>query len=101
MNYKAPTLLLLFGSFVPLPVLAADAQDIIDKVVTRQEERREGVDRYVVEQEAMGHVSKIAFERTTVTGPDGEPVDTFRMVLPDEMMQQGAGEEPVMSQDDF
>lgn len=99
MNYKAPTLLLLIGSFVPLPALAADAQEIIDKVVTLQEERREGVDRYVVEQEAMGYVSKITFERTTVTGPDGEPVDTFRMVLPDEMMQQG--EEPVMSQDDF
>jgi hypothetical protein len=99
MNYKAPTLLLLIGSFVPLPALAADAQEIIDKVVTLQEERREGVDRYVVEQEAMGYVSKITFERTTVTGPDGEPVDTFRMVLPDEMMQQG--EDPVMSQDDF
>ena len=99
MNYKAPTLLLLIGSFVPLPALAADAQEIIDKVVTLQEERREGVDRYIVEQEAMGYVSKITFERTTVTGPDGEPVDTFRMVLPDEMMQQG--EDPVMSQDDF
>lgn len=99
MNYKALTLLLLIGSFVPLPAFAADAQGIIDKVVTLQEERREGVDRYIVEQEAMGYVSKITFERTTVTGPDGEPVDTFRMVLPDEMMQQG--EDPVMSQDDF
>lgn len=99
MNYKATTLLLLIGCFVPLAAFAADAQDIIDKVVTLQEERREGVDRYVVEQEAMGYVSKITFERTTVTGPDGEPVDTFRMVLPDEMMQQG--EDPVMSQDDF
>lgn len=99
MNYKALTLLLLIGSFVPLPAFAADAQEIIDKVVTLQEERREGVDRYIVEQEAMGYVSKITFERTTVTGPDGEPVDTFRMVLPDEMMQQG--EDPVMSQDDF
>ena len=99
MNYKALTLLLLIGSFVPLPAFAADAQEIIDKVVALQEERREGVDRYIVEQEAMGYVSKITFERTTVTGPDGEPVDTFRMVLPDEMMQQG--EDPVMSQDDF
>ncbi|HSM31715.1 MAG TPA: hypothetical protein VK854_13535 [Woeseiaceae bacterium] len=99
MNYKATTLLLLIGCFVPLAAFAADAQDIIDKVVTLQQERREGVDRYVVEQEAMGYVSKITFERTTVTGPDGEPVDTFRMVLPDEMMQQG--EDPVMSQDDF
>ena len=99
MNYKAITLLLLIGSFMPLPAFAADAQEIIDKVVTLQEERREGVDRYIVEQEAMGYVSKITFERTTVTGPDGEPVDTFRMVLPDEMMQQG--EDPVMSQDDF
>ena len=99
MNYKALTLLLLIGSYVPLPAFAADAQEIIDKVVALQEERREGVDRYIVEQEAMGYVSKITFERTTVTGPDGEPVDTFRMVLPDEMMQQG--EDPVMSQDDF
>ena len=99
MNYKAITLLLLIGSFMPLPAFAADAQEIIDKVVALQEERREGVDRYIVEQEAMGYVSKITFERTTVTGPDGEPVDTFRMVLPDEMMQQG--EDPVMSQDDF
>jgi hypothetical protein len=103
MNYKAPTLLLLLlvSSIVPVPAFAADAQDIIDKVLRLQEERREGVNRYVVEQEVMGQVSKIAFERTTVTGPDGEPVDTFRMVLPDDMLQQGAGEDPVMSQEDF
>ena len=44
---------------------------IIDKVLELEEERREGVNRYVVEQEVMGQVSKIAFERTTVTGPDG------------------------------
>ena len=99
MNYKALTLLLLIGSYVPLPAFAADAQEIIDKVVALQEERREGVDRYIVEQEAMGYVSKITFERTTVTGPDGEPVDTFHMVMPDGMMQQG--EDAVMSQDDF
>jgi len=99
MNYKALTLLLLIGSYVPLPAFAADAQEIIDKVVALQEERREGVNRYIVEQEAMGYVSKITFERTTVTGPDGEPVDTFRMVMPDGMMQQG--EDAVMSQDDF
>ncbi len=101
MNYKDPTLLLLISCLLPVSAFAADAQDIVDKVMQMQEERREGVNRYVVEQEVMGQVSKITFERTTVTGPDGKPVDTFRMVLPDEMLQAGPGEEPVMSQDDF
>jgi hypothetical protein len=93
MNYKAAALLLLISSLVPVPALAADAKDIIDKVMKLQEERREGVNRYIVEQEAMGYVSKITFERTTVTGPDGEPMDTFQMVLPDNLMQQGSGED--------
>lgn len=101
MNHKAPALLLLICSIVPVPAFAADAQDIIDKVLKLEEERREGVNRYIVEQEVMGQVSKITFERTTVTGPDGKPMDTFQMVLPDEMQQARPGEDPVMSQDDF
>lgn len=101
MNVKAPALLLLVCSIVPAAAFAMDAQDIIDKVLELEAERREGVNRYVVEQEVMGQVSKITFERTTVTGPDGKPMDTFRMVLPDEMLQAGPGEDPVMSQDDF
>ena len=101
MNNNVPALLLLIGSILPVPALAADAQDIIDRVLELDEERRKGVDRYVVEQEVMGQVSKVAFERTTVTGPDGEPVDTFRMVLPGDILQPDAGSEPVMSQEDF
>jgi len=101
MNKKAHALLLLIGSIMPVSVYAADAQEIIDKVLQLEEERRAGVNRYVVEQEAMGMVSTIAFERTTVTGPDGKPMDTFQMVLPDDMLSSGPGEEPVMSQDDF
>lgn len=101
MNNNAPALLLVIGSILPVPALAADAQDIIDKVIELDEERRKGVDRYVIEQEVMGHVSKIAFERTTVTGPDGKPMDTFRMVLPDDMLQPDPAGDPVMSQEDF
>ena len=101
MNVKAPALILLASCMLPIPAWSMDAQDIIDKVLKLEEERREGVNRYVVEQEVLGEVSKIAFERTTVTGPDGKPVETFRMVLPEEMLQQGPGEQPVMSQDDF
>ena len=101
MNYKAPALILLASCILPAPALAADAQDIIDKVLQLEEERREGVNRYVVEQEVMGQVSTITFERTTVTGPDGKPMETFQMVLPDDMLSPGPGDEPVMSQDDF
>jgi hypothetical protein len=100
MNRKA-TALLLVCSIAPAPAFATDAQDIIDKVLELEQERREGVNRYVVEQEVMGQVSKITFERTTVKGPDGKPMETFRMVLPDEMLQAAPGEDPVMSQDDF
>ena len=101
MNKNATALLLLIGSILPAPVFAGDAQEIIDKVLELDQERRKGVDRYVVEQEVMGQVSTIAFERTTVTGPDGEPVDTFRMVLPDDILQAQGDGEAVMSQDDF
>ena len=101
MNKNATALLLLIGSILAAPVFAGDAQEIIDKVLELDQERRKGVDRYVVEQEVMGQVSTIAFERTTVTGPDGEPVDTFRMVLPDEILQAQGDGEAVMSQDDF
>jgi len=101
MNHRALVSLLLICCIVPVPAIATDAQEIIDKVLELEEQRREGVNRYVVEQEVMGQVSKIAFERTTVTGPDGKPMDTFQMVLPDEMLQAGPGEAPVMSQDDF
>jgi hypothetical protein len=101
MNYKAPALVLLISCILPAPAWSGDAQDIIDKVLQLEEERREGVNRYVVEQEVMGQVSTIAFERTTVTGPDGKPMETFQMVLPDDMLTPVPGEEPAMSQDDF
>ena len=76
-------LLPLLCALVPAATLAADAQSIIDKVLELQEERRAGVDRYTVEHKIMGQVSKVVFERTTVTGADGKPVDTFNVVLPD------------------
>jgi len=61
MNKKAHALLLLIGSIMPVSVYAADAQEIIDKVLQLEEERRAGVNRYIVEQEVMGMVSKIIF----------------------------------------
>jgi hypothetical protein len=101
MNKIAPALFFVIAFILPLPLLAGDAQDIIDKVLELDQERRKGVDRYTVEQEVLGQVSTITFERTTVTGPDGKPVETFRMVLPDDMLQPEPGGEAVMSQDDF
>jgi hypothetical protein len=101
MNKTTPALLLIAGSLLPLALFAGDAQEIIDKVLDLDQERRNGVNRYIVEQEVMGQVSTVTFERTTVTGPDGEPVETFRMVLPDDVLQTEPGGEAVVSQDDF
>ena len=64
-------------------VVAADAQSIVDKMLELQDERREGVNRYTIEQQVMGHTVKTVFERTTVTGPDGKPVETFQVKLPE------------------
>jgi len=84
MRNSVPALIAVVCSLLPAAALPADARTVIDKMLELQSERREGVDRYVVEQKTMGQVSKIAFERTSVTGPDGKPIDTFRVVLPDD-----------------
>ena len=84
MNKSVTSLILLVAGFFPASTLAADAQSVIDKVLELQDERRAGVDRYTIEQKVMGQTSKTVFERTTVTGPDGEPVETFGVVLPDD-----------------
>jgi len=92
MRNSVPALLAVVCSLLPVTVPAADARSVIDKMLELQAERREGVDRYVVEQKTMGHVSSVAFERTTVTGPDGKPIDTFRVVLPEDAAGGDAGD---------
>lgn len=77
--------------------LAEDARSIVDKVLELQEERREGVNSYTVEQSVMGQKVQVVFERVTVTGPDGKPVDTFQVRMPDGY----AGAEGEMSREDF
>jgi len=92
MRHSVPALLAVVCSLLPVTVPAADARSVIDKMLELQAERREGVNRYVVEQKTMGHVSRVAFERTTVTGPDGKPIDTFRVVLPEDTAGGDAGD---------
>ena len=99
MNKSVTLLTLVVVSCLPVSTLAADAQSVIDKVLELQEERRAGVDRYVVEQKIMGQVSKVVFERTTVTGPDGEPVETFGVVLPDDFAAPDG--DSIITRDDF
>ena len=99
MNKSVTLLTLVVVACLPASILAADAQSVIDKVLELQEERRAGVDRYVVEQKIMGQVSKVVFERTTVTGPDGEPVETFSVVLPDNFAAPDG--DAIITRDDF
>ena len=79
------------------PAIAADAQDIVAKVLEMQDERRKGVNRYTVQQSVMGQTVQVVFERTTVTGPDGKPMDTFQVRMP----QGFSGTEGEMSREDF
>ena len=99
MNKSVTLLTLVVVACLPASILAADAQSVIDKVLELQDERRAGVDRYVVEQKIMGQVSKVVFERTTVTGPDGEPVETFSIVLPDDFAAPGG--DSAVTREDF
>jgi hypothetical protein len=99
MNKSVTLLTLVVVACLPASIFAADAQSVIDKVLELQEERRAGVNRYVVEQKIMGQVSKVVFERTTVTGPDGEPVETFGVVLPDDFAAPEG--DSVITKDDF
>lgn len=99
MRKSVPILISLACILVPPVSIAADAADIVEKVLELQEERREGINRYAVEQKVMGQVTTIVFERTTVTGLDGKPVETFQMVMPDGVMP--SGEEAAVGRDDF
>ena len=97
---KSVTLLALLAvGFFPAATIAADAKSIIDKVLEVQEERREGIDRYIVENKVMGQVSKLVFERTTVTGADGKAVETFSVVMPENVAT--TGEDAVITRDEF
>jgi hypothetical protein len=99
MRKTAPVLVSLVCILIPAVAAAADAADVVEKVLELQEERREGVDRYVVEQKVMGQITTIVFERTTVTGPDGDPIETFRVVLPDTATP--SDEEAAFTREDF
>lgn len=99
MNKSVTLLTLVVVACLPASIFAADAQSVIDKVLELQEERRAGVNRYVVEQKIMGQVSKVVFERTTVTGPDGEPVETFSVVLPDDFAAPDG--DSIVTREDF
>lgn len=99
MNKSVTFLVFFVIGLLPASTFAADAQSIIDKVLELQDERRAGVDRYVVEQKVMGQITTIIFERMTVTGPDGKPVETFRVVLPDS--PTSTDEEAVITREDF
>ena len=98
--YKSVTALIsLLFVLIPAVATAADAQSIIDKVLELQDERRAGIDRYIVEQKVMGQINKVVFERTTVTGPDGKAVETFSVVMPDNPAVNG--EDAVITRDEF
>ncbi|MEM6579900.1 MAG: peptidoglycan-binding protein [Pseudomonadota bacterium] len=71
--------LLFIMSCLSAGAFSKDAQDILDTMQQKQEQRWKGVDVYVVEQSVMGFSSKTWYQRTELNTPDG---DTQTMFLP-------------------
>ena len=97
MHNKFMLLAIIAAALLAPTAQAAEARDIVAKVLELQDERRKGVNSYTVQQSVMGQTVDVVFERTTVTGPDGEPMDTFQVRMPDGF----GGTEGEMSREDF
>lgn len=64
---------------------AADAQSVLDKVMAKDMERKNGVQFYSVRQNVMGQSVVQYFERIEVELNDGSKTETFRRVPASEM----------------
>ncbi len=80
------------------PVASAQgAQALLDKMLAAETERAKGVDDYAMDVSVMGHETTLYYERVTMRGPNGKPMETFRLVSFGEMQnrqQAGQGMSP-------
>ncbi len=90
-------LTLIASVSMPFLAHAEDAQEIIDRMVAQDIERKAGVQSYVVRQNVMGQTVPQYFERTAVTLQDGSKTESFRYVSSSEMRSRKSGNGPSLS----
>jgi hypothetical protein len=82
---------------IPSVAAAQSAQGLLDKMLAVESKRAKGVDNYAMDVTTMGHESTLYYERVSVRGPNGKPMETFRLVSFAEMQsrqQAGQGMSP-------
>ncbi len=99
-----PVWLLLVGmsasvlvAAVPAFASAQSAQGLLDKMLEAESKRAKGVDNYAMDIRMMGHETTLYYERVSMRGPNGKPMETFRLVSFAEMQnrqQAGQGMSP-------
>jgi peptidoglycan hydrolase-like protein with peptidoglycan-binding domain len=81
----------------PAVASAQSAQALLDKMLAAETKRAKGVDDYAMDISVMGHETTLYYERVSMRGPNGKPMETFRLVSFAEMQnrqQAGQGMSP-------
>jgi peptidoglycan hydrolase-like protein with peptidoglycan-binding domain len=88
---------MLLAAMIPALASAESAQALLDRMLVAESKRAKGVDDYAMDLSVMGHDSTLYYERVSMPGPNGKPMETFRLVSFGEMQsrqQAGQGMSP-------
>ena len=87
-----------FLAGLPATVWSQNAQQILEKSLAMDVQRKQGVSSYIIDQTMFGSNMLLYYEKVEGVGPDGVAYASFRLVPPDEIAaRQGNG--AVMSQE--
>ena len=84
-------------AWAPSVVAAQNAKGLLDKMLKLESQRAKGVDNYAMDVTMMGRPQTLYYERVSIRGPDGKPLQTFRLVPFNEIQsrqQAGQGMSP-------
>ncbi len=82
---------------VPALADAQSAKGVLDRMLEVESKRAKGVDNYAMDITVMGHETTLYYERVSMRGPNGKPMQMFRPVSFGEMQnrqQAGQGMSP-------
>lgn len=87
----------VLAAAAPAVADAQSAQTVLNKMLKLESQRAKGVDDYAMDVTVMGHTQTLYYERASMRGPDGKPMQIFRLVSFGEMQsrqQAGQGMSP-------